>query len=64
MVSGVWFERCVCCEYNLTSLFMDNAAYFKCTIEDAEAGVYGDVGLVHQELLDYLETKKQQLIDS
>ena len=39
------------------NVFIDSDAYFKCTIEDIEAGVYGNAELLHAELIEYLEGK-------
>ncbi|ABE55720.1 hypothetical protein Sden_2440 [Shewanella denitrificans OS217] len=39
----------------------DKGAYFKCSIEDIEAGVYGDVDSLRAELIEYLEGKRAML---
>ncbi len=39
------------------STFVDRAAYFKCSIEDIEADVYGNIVLLKEELVEYLKSK-------
>lgn len=39
--------------------FVDKASYFKCSIEDIEAGVYGNINILKKELIEYLKVKQR-----
>ncbi len=56
------FKKVVHCmeHLELINIFVvqEKSAYFKCSMEDIESGVYGDINLLRTELIEYLKSKK------
>jgi hypothetical protein len=42
-------------------IFIDEASYFKCAIEDIEAGVYGNMSILRKEMIEYFKNKRNSL---